>query len=261
MVLLAHGGLRSAPDSGAWIAARLAAEGFVVVAPQPPRLDQERAKDAPKELWLRPADLSAALTAVASDPALGARLDAQAIGVLGFQLGGSAALALVGARIDGQRYAGLCDQGGSTDCAWFARHDVDLHDVDAALAERPGIDGRIRAAVAVDPEWSDVFEPASLAEIAAPVLVMNLGSRAAIQLASDGSSLAHAIPGARYDIVADASPFSAFNLCQPRGPAILREEGDDAAICEDGQRPRAEVQGLLAAMIVAFLRAHVRSAG
>jgi hypothetical protein len=55
--------------------------------------------------------------------------------------------------------------------------------------------------------------------------------------------------------VTDASPFSAFSLCQPRGPAILREEGDDAAVFKDGQRPRAEVHSLLAAMIVAFLRA------
>lgn len=123
LVLLAHGGLRSAPDSGAWIASRLATEGFVVAVPHPPQL-------APEELWLRPADLSATLTAVASDPTLWSRLDTQAVGVLGFQLGGTAALALVGARIDGQRYARSCDRGETgMDCAWFAskRHRPSWH--------------------------------------------------------------------------------------------------------------------------------------
>ena len=124
LVLLSHGGLRSAPDSGAWIASRLAAQGFVVAAPHPPRLEGASARDAPKELWLRPADLSATLTAVASDPTLRSRLDAEAIGALGFQLGGTAALALVGARMDGRRYARSCDRGGTAaDCAWWG-HDT-----------------------------------------------------------------------------------------------------------------------------------------
>jgi predicted dienelactone hydrolase len=258
LILLSHGGLHSALDSGAWIAARLAARGFVVAAPAPPRLEGQRAKDAPQELWLRPADLAATLTAVQSDPALQARLDAQAIGVLGFRLGGTAALALVGARIDGQRYARSCDQGRTAmDCAWFARNGIDLHGVDVALAGRSNLDRRVRAAIAVDPELSQLFDPASLMEISAPVSVISLGEPNAIRPGLEASRLARAIPGAAYDAVIDATHFSAFDLCKPQGPAILREERDDEALCDDGRGPREEVHALLAEMTAAFFRAHL----
>jgi predicted dienelactone hydrolase len=176
LVLLAHGGLRSAPDSGAWIASRLATEGFVVAVPHPPPLEGARATDAPEELWLRPADLSATLTAVESDPILRSRLDPKAVGVLGFQLGGTAALALVGARINAQHYARSCDRGETgMDCAWFAGNGIDLHGIDIALAGRANLDPLIHAAMAVDPELSEYFDPASLGAISVPVEIVTLG--------------------------------------------------------------------------------------
>jgi predicted dienelactone hydrolase len=256
VILLLHGGLRSAPDSGAWIASRLAAAGFVVAAPRPPRLEGARAKNAPAELWLRPADLSATLTALEDDPTFRSRLDTKAVGVLGFQLGGTAALALVGARIDGQRYARSCDRGGTgMDCDWFASEGIDLHGIDLAPAERSKLDRRVRAAVAVDPELSDDFDPTSLIAIAAPVRVINLGEPGSIRAELEASSLARVIPGALYETVAGATGSSAFNLCKPQAPAILRQEGDDEALCRDGQRPRAGVHALLAQMTASFFRA------
>jgi predicted dienelactone hydrolase len=259
LVLLSHGGLRSAPDSGAWIAARLAAQGFVVAAPSPPRLEGEQTKDAPNELWLRPADLSVTLTAVQSDSTLQTRLDPKAIGALGFQLGGTAALALVGARMNGEHYAQSCDQGRTAmDCTWFARNGIDLHGVDIALAGRWNIDRRVRAAIAVDPELNEEFDPASLMRISAPVRVINLGEPDAIRPELEASRLALAIPGANYDTVANAIHVSAFNLCKPQGPAILREDGDDEGLCDDGQRPRMEVHAVLAEMTAAFFRAHLQ---
>ena len=258
VILLLHGGLRSAPVSGAWVASRVAAEGFVVATPRPPRLEGPRVKDAPEELWLRPADLSATLTALENHPTLRSRLDTKAVDVLGFQLGGTAALALVGARIDGQRYARSCDRGGTgMDCAWFASNGIDLHSIDLARAERSHPDRRVRAAVAVDPELSDDFDPASLSATSGPVQVINLGEPDSIRVELEASSLAGAIPGAIYDTVAGATGSSAFNLCKPQGPAILRQEGDDAALCRDGQRPRVDVHALLAQMTASFFRANL----
>jgi predicted dienelactone hydrolase len=204
-------------------------------------------------LWLRPADLSATLLAVASDPTLRSRLETKAVGVLGFQLGGTAALALVGARFDGQRYARSCDRGeAGVDCAWLAGNGVDLHSIDIALAERSNLDQRVRAAMAVDPELSDYLDPASFVAISVPVQITNLRAPDAIR-----SRLGRAIPDASWDTVADAISFSAWNLCKPQGPAILREEGDNEALCQDGLRPRSDVHALLAQMTASFFRAHL----
>lgn len=260
LVLLSHGGLRSAPDSGAWIASRRATEGFVVAAARAPRLEGARVRDAPKEFWLRGADLTATLTAVENDPILRSRLDTSAVGVLGFQLGGTAALALVGARINGQRYAQSCDPGGTgIDCAWFARNGTDLHGIDVALAERSNLDQRVHAAIAVDPELSDYFDPGSLMEISVPVQLINLGEPAANRSELAASRLARATPGAEHHTIASAIGSEAFAPCKPQGPAILRQEGDDEAICHDGQRSRAEVHALLAQVTASFFRTALQS--
>ena len=258
LVLLAHGGLRSALDSGAWIASRLAAMGFVVAAPNPPRLAGAQARAAPDELWLRPADLSATLAAVTSHSSLRSGLDVRAIGALGFQLGGTSALALVGARVIGQAYARACDRpGAAMDCDWFRKNGVDLHGIDLHRAERSNADQRIQAVVAIDSELSDVLEPTSLASISAPAKIFNLGASEAIRAEMAASRLAGAVPRAAYDTVTGASHLDAFGLCNTEGAAILREEGDDAALCAEGQRPRAEIHALLADMIATFFRAHL----
>ncbi len=260
LIVLSHGGLRSAPDSGAWIASRLAAAGFVVAAPQPPRLEGERINNVASEPWLRLADLSATLSALARDPILGTRLDMDAVGALGFQLGGTAALMLVGARLERRAYAHLCDRDpAALDCPWFAAQGIDLHAVDAAPAERSRSEPRVRAVIAVDPELAEALEPVSLTTIAAPVLIINIAGSDASAPAPDGSSLAGAIPGADYDLISDASPFSAFNPCKPNGAAILREEGGEEAVCSDGRRPRAEVHAVLADVTAAFFLAHLKN--
>jgi predicted dienelactone hydrolase len=74
------------------------------------------------------------------------------------------------------------------DCAWFASNGIDLHSIDLARAERSHPDRRVRAAVAVDPELSDDFDPASLSATSAPVQVINLGEPDSIRVELEASS-------------------------------------------------------------------------
>jgi hypothetical protein len=92
------------------------------------------------------------------------------------------------------------------------------------------------------------------------VRVIILGEPDPIRPGLEASRLARAIPGANLDTVTNAIHFSAFNLCKPQGPAILREDGDDEVLCDDGQRPRIEVNAVLAEMTAAFFRAHLQRA-
>jgi predicted dienelactone hydrolase len=244
VILLSHGGLRAAPDLDSWIASELAAAGYVVVSVHPPRLMPGDAAKAPAEMWLRPADLSAALTALGNDPVLASRIDAGSAGVLGLLLGGTSALALAGAKIDAQRFTASCDDVvGNPDCAWFAREGVDLHSVDAVQLGRSNLDPRIGSVVAVETELAGVVAPASLAAIAVPVQIVELGDGSGAALRGDD------IPEARVDTVAEATPFDAFNPCKPAGLAILREEEGDELLCTDGLLPRKAVHARLSAMI------------
>jgi predicted dienelactone hydrolase len=256
VVMLAHGGFRVAPHHTDWIAASLAARGYIVSVTQPPALGPQDAQSAVQEIWLRPRDLSAALTAIENDSVLAPRIVPGKAAVVGFFLGGTSALALAGARLDAERYKRSCDRpGGGVDCAWFARSGVDLQKIDPANLTRSHKDGRIKAAVAVDPELSASFVPESLAGINVPVEIINLGQPDTIPAALNVVSLETAIPNARYGTVADAVAFSAFSLCTPKGPALLREEGEDEdAICRDsGRRSREDIHREITAKIEAAL--------
>ncbi len=225
LVLLSHGGLRAAPHTGGWIAAALARRGFVVAAPLPAGAPPETAGAALPEIWLRPADLSAALTALAGDAEWAARIDMACVSALGVLLGGTAALALAGARIDPARFARACDDGADGfDCAAFAREGVSLDRVEPARLAASHRDDRVRAVVAVAPEFAAAFDPTSLSAVAAPVRLIRLGGLEVAPLP--------AIAGLSHAALEGATPFASFGACTPRGAAILREAGEPPALCE-----------------------------
>jgi predicted dienelactone hydrolase len=250
-IVMAHGGFRTAPYHEGWIAASLAARGYIVGVARPPALGPKNARKAIPELWLRPADLSAAITAMESDPVLSQRIMPGKAAAVGFFLGGTSALALAGARLDANSYGRSCDPPkAGVDCAWFSRSGVDLKKIDTSSLSRSRRDERIKAVIAVDPELSTSFAPESLVGIRIPVDIINLGSPDTIAPALEASGLRAHIPSSRYHTVPDATRFSAFNPCTPDGPALLREEGDDDAICRDsGTRPREEIHREIAGKI------------
>jgi predicted dienelactone hydrolase len=258
LVLLSQGGLRSGPNIGAWMASRLAMRGFVVAMLRQPDPHSQSPQKTLEELWLRPADISATLTAIENDASLIGRIDPNKVGVLGFQIGGTAALALAGARLDPSSFAHSCDPGGTeVDCAWFAKAGVDLHAVDAVRLARSSLDRRIKAVFVIDPELSTNFTAASLADISLPVRVVNLGSPKAIWPGLNASALAQALSNAQYETVADATQFSSFPECKPQAAATLGAEGEEP-LCDDaGGQSRAEIHDQLAAMVAAAFRVNL----
>jgi predicted dienelactone hydrolase len=211
------------------------------------------------EIWRRPADLSAALSALEDDPEWSGHLDRESVGAVGFFLGGTSVLSLVGARLDAERFEASCDDGTGIDCNWFAAAGVDLRSVDGESLTRSNLDLRIRVAVAVDPELASSFSPESLAGIEVPVEIINLGEPETIQLGFRAAELASAIPGAKYQALAGASAFSALGVCKPQGRDILKEEGESDAMClEASGQDREALHARLAELIVdglAVLRA------
>lgn len=265
VILLSHGGLRAAPNQDSWIASQLAAQGFVVAVPHPPGPMQLKALDAPREMWLRPADLSATLTALERDPVLFGKIDPQKIGVLGFRLGGTSALALSGAQLDAGMYSKSCNTAGiNPDCDWFKKKRVDLHKVSAKMLERSNLDPRVKSVVVVDPELAEVFTPASLSGISVPAQVISLGRGNRVASGQESAFLSKHMPLAHHEMIPHAIQFDAFSECKPKGAAILQEEEGDGSLCTAGPQSRTTVHALLTGMITGTFKRQfigVKSAG
>ena len=255
LVVIAHGGFRATANVASWLAAALAMDGFIAAVANPPPVPQGQATQSIlDELWLRPADLSATLTAVEKDPLLAGRMDGSKVGAVGFFLGGTAVLGLAGARIDAAAFRRSCaDAASGADCAWFRQRHVDLRRVDGGRLERSNVDGRVRTAVAIDPELADALTQESLRAVAVPVRIVSLVQGTTVSRELNAARLAARIPGSRFATVAGAAASSSFAECKPNGPATLRGEGGAVALCDDG-RTRAQGHAAIAAMVASALR-------
>ncbi|WP_431802970.1 alpha/beta hydrolase family protein [Microbacterium sp. bgisy203] len=175
VVLLSHGTGGRASDL-AWLAETLSRAGFLVAATD--HHGNTSAGDYLPEgfafVWERPTDLSRVLDVVLArgdaDPAR--------VGAAGFSLGGYTTIALLGGRIDPvvatlvlagaaplpplPEYPDLVD-------ALRARHDE--AEIAAPIAAGAGSrrDARVRAGFAIAPSIGALVDPASLAEITAPL--------------------------------------------------------------------------------------------
>lgn len=262
IVLVSHGGLRAAPNLSGWIGRRLAARGFLAVAVQGPKLGPKDARKAVPELRQRPADLSAALTALSDSAAWSKHMDREKVAVVGFFLGGTSALSLAGGRLDADGFKQACHgEARSVDCAWFEANGVDLGGIDADAIARSNRDPRIKMAIAVDPEYSTSFSRDSLGALEIPVEVFNMGGPGSIPAAFDASKLRGASSRITYAMLLDATRFSVFSLCKPNGAAVLAEDGGDDAICRgETAEHRERVHEELAALLVSHLSENLRIA-
>ncbi len=238
LVVLSHGGLRSAPDSGAWLGASLAQAGFIVVEVNASR--PENAATAANEIWQRPRDISRALDMILGTPAWADHVDRDRLSVIGFALGGTAALSLTGSALDMDAYARSCTSGEAPapDCAWFAARNVTLDQVDPGGFASLKPDPRLSAAIILEPEYPAVLKGGTV-----PTLLVSLSAE---PVAVTGRSLETiAIP--------EATGFDAFATCTQAGPEILLEEDGDPALCGTSAEARAHVHDAITGAIRSFL--------
>ncbi|SIR05388.1 Predicted dienelactone hydrolase [Rhizobium sp. RU35A] len=255
LVLLSHGS-GSRAQGMTWIAARLAEQGFIVAGPDHPGTTSgDSTPIATPRIWERTQDLSNIITWMTGDARWQASVDAAKIGVIGFSLGASTALELIGARADLNAYADYCDRYTMMmDCQWFAggfgfvdgkrvaSPVVKLRDFDKAHFEQSNLDPRVTSAVIVDPGLATAFKADSLTAIKVPTTVINLGSPGSVPVAVKADMLSAKIPGAQYRQIPGANHFSFLPVCKPDAQDVLSESGDADPICDGkGLRDRAEV--------------------
>ncbi len=262
LVLISHG-LYGRWTNYGWLAAALVAEGMIVALPTHPGTawtDKESPETA--KLWRRPQDLSRIIDHLTAAPGWREAVDADHIAAIGHSLGGFTVMAAAGARFDTARYRRYCaahPQRG--DCRWYAAAGVERVAGAAAKLESIAADPRVTAVVSYDLGFTQAFDPASVAAIDIPVLVIGAGNhQAELPVAAESRRLAEMLPPATSDYheIADISHFSIFPLCKPGAVERLEAIGEgDEVICLDGRaggRGRVALHAELLRLVKGFLR-------
>lgn len=245
LVLVAHGGLRSAHNSGAWLSESLAKAGNIVVEINGQR--PTSAADAVNEIWQRPSDLSRALDAVMNDAKWSKYVDHQHIHAVGFALGGTSVLAMAGGVFEPQAFMQSCDTENvrSPDCAWYSTQNTNLESVNQNELIKSRRDSRISSVVSISPEFIHAFS-GKMASVETPSLLLTLTH----EPGAVGDTHPEIIAAT---VIEDATLFDGFDRCTHAGPAILSEDGGDTAICGESFDARLAVHNAITDQIVAFI--------
>lgn len=240
LLLLSHGTGGSA-GSLEWLAAGLAARGYIVAGVDHPGNNalEPLTRDGFQLWWERATDLSQMLDALLADPQIGAHVDASRIGAIGFSLGGYTVLALAGGRVDPEAFAAFC----ASDRADAICHPPEMDrlppgvaaadpspETQASLARARDLyrDARIKAVFALAPALGQAFTADSLASITVPVALLGGDQDVTVPVDSNIRFLAGHIPGARMQLYPGAGHYSFLGLCRP---ALVN---DLALFCREG---------------------------
>jgi len=191
--------------------------------------------------WERASDLSAVIDHILADSTFGPGIDAHAIGVGGFALGGYTALELAGARTNVAAWRAFCRSGARDPHDGFCEPQPEFPDLDAAfdkVRDDPVVkaslarestsfrDARIRAVYTIAP-LGRMLTDESLSAIRIPVRVVVGSDDHTAPAATNARYLAARIPGARLRVLPRVGHYTFVAECTPSGVATLAE------LCEE----------------------------
>ena len=208
------------------------------------------------KIWERPADMTALLDHLLSDPPLGLQPDITRIAALGFSLGGHSALSLAGLRVNKALFNDYCDSNaGLADCGWMQRAGVDFTAIDAARYAQSNRDPRITAVVAIDPALPQAVPLDGVADISAQALILTLGEIDTVPEAMRADALADRM-GATFETIPGSAHFSFLAECSMLGKVIIGLAGEDDICSDRGLRSRTEIHDAVLTRSAPFLKAH-----
>lgn len=254
LVLLSHG-YGGSWRNLSWLAMDLAAQGYVVAAPDHPgttTFDQDPSRAA--MLWERPRDLSRIIDGLAGDSGLAGKIDTSRVAAIGHSLGGWTVTSLAGARFDTARFEKDCrDKTSPRACALKDELGLGRPEIEGDMRDR-----RLKAFVSFDLGLARGFAPESLTALKVPSLVVAAGiDIGGLPPRLESGYLADHLPKSTSTFVEipDAMHFSFMGLCKPGAVELIeKEEPGNGVACKDGDtRSRAEIHREVAYLVIGFL--------
>lgn len=224
MLMLSHGNTGT-PLALHDLATSLARKGFVVVAvlhPGDNYKDHSRLGTV-SNLYGRPIQISAAISATLDDPMLSPFVNINQVGVIGYSAGGETALILAGAKPDFDRLRRYCQQRPDDRDACTTKGElvVDREDL------QPQADPRIRALMLMAP-LSLMFGRHTLADVHVPVLLYSGDGDKLVAVDKNAEALARKLPQPPdFKLLAGAGHFVFMAPCDERQLAAT------PALCTD----------------------------
>lgn len=238
LLLLSHG-YGGNWRNQAWLADAMAAQGYIVIAPDHPgTTTQDLTAVHAQQLWLRPQDLKTALDMITANPALAGRVDQNRIAAVGHSLGGWTVMELAGARFDAQQFMSDCLHHAELSSCRLKQKLGIQHALTAGPLEANLRDARIKAFVTLDLGLARGMTTYSLKQVTSPVLVLAAGDDSpALPARLESHYLADHLPSdvVTYKVVTGATHFSFMQLCKPQGEALIEQSAPgEGEVCHDG---------------------------
>ncbi|CAJ0820994.1 alpha/beta hydrolase family protein [Ralstonia flaminis] len=264
LLVLSHGTGGTA-DSLDWLAAALAAQGYIVAGTNHPGNNalEPLTHDGFMLWWERATDVSEVIDGVLADAALGAHVDRDRIGAVGFSLGGYTVLELAGARTN---FAALMAFCGSPQADAIC-HPPEMRRVETgpqptasktpqteASIARSGAsyrDERIKAVFTIAPALGMAMDPNSLGNITVPISLMAGDADVTVPVETNVRRIAGLLPKADLLLVPGASHYTFIDTCVPGAAAHL-----PAWLCQDNPGvDRGDVHAQAVHRVLEFFRA------
>ncbi|MFP6562807.1 alpha/beta hydrolase family protein [Paraburkholderia sp. B3] len=241
LILLSHGTGGTASDED-WLAAALAAHGYIVVGVNHPGNNalEPLTREGFLLWWERATDVSEMLDSLVADPVFGPRIDAARIGALGFSLGGYTVLELAGARTHLAAFEAFCSSPAAD--AICSPPEAKRQAGGPSLSAPPTSamkesmahagdsyrDPRVKAVFAIAPALGEAFDADSFATVDIPVALAAGVNDTTAPPATNVQRIAGFLPQASLLMLPGASHYTFIDVCLPAGVQRL------PSICKDG---------------------------
>lgn len=253
VMLLSHG-RRSGPLSHRELAAHLAREGFIVVAPTHlgDAVGQPLATSQSQVLISRPRQAIAALDAALQDERFANHADTGRIGMIGYSAGGYTSLILAGAKPDFALADAYCQADGRADTGSCGPS----RDAPAGVPEelttwQPPSEPRLKALVLLDP-LAMMFDATGLAAVKMPVLLSRPQDDTYMKSGANALALAKNLPFPPQEFIVPGRHFVFVDPC----PGKIATEA--AMICRDEPDiDRVAIHRKLKSEITTFLKGNL----